>query len=1287
MSMLVEENFKTAELILLRDPLHPDRSRASVCCPAGRWLNEAVPDECLIGDWVAVAGGRVIPREEWPRHLLTPGAEILLYPRLGDSTIVKIVTGIIFPPLGVYWGLRAAGLPSWASGLLTGGLIGVQAFPAIENIVAGRRSAPTVPALSSGELSSSTTYGFGGIQNSTRIGAPIPVVYGQHRVGGQLIGVSVVTKEDNDVIHLLLALSEGEIATIYDSEIEINDQPIANYTGVTVEYRLGSNSQSAIGLFGDTGASTFPADAVLTTAFITYTTQGTNLNGFEVKITFPGGLFHLNNEGGFIIQAVTIEVDYKLVASGTWIQAPRVTYSKAQRAVVRDRIRVDGLPSGQYDIRVRRTTVESTDTSTVDTVHREAITEIVSDGYTYPNTAVMAVSALATNQLSGGMPRVTALVLGVKIKIWNQNGPYAYQVAWSNNPAWIVFDMLTSERYGYGRFAWRILYDTGTVTVTAGSVNFSGSGTGWTAANLRKGDVLHVAAKNAIGIVNTINYGAQTGTFTAVWPGGSGSGLPYAVRSNDLDIQSFVDWADFCDEVVPDGIGGAERRATCDFVFDADQENIWAAVLRICGIGQASAMKIGTSIRIKIERGAMPVQLFTMANIKAESFEEVFLPLKERANIFEVQFLNVANGYHQDTIVLEDPLLFTNSEQPRRKTVSGYGITKSSRAARLARFNQKVNRYITRTITFEVGLDAVACEPGDVIRFQHDVPQWGYGGRAGAGSTGTTIVLDREVTIESAIVYEVLVRHADDMVETHYVSNGVGSYQMLTIADTWTQTPAQGDIWAFGPVQISTKPFRIVTIERTQELDARITAVEYNDAVYDDSSVGGTDQLTYSLLGDLTGPPGPVKDLILLGQDGAIENVWVSFSPPGSANFHHANIYRTDSGVKILLGQSANGAFAIRGVTSGELVIVKVTSVSGVGIESNYADAPTASFMASDQNPPDVPTLVLEGDRLRWNYPDPPIDLAGFLVRFRPGTSSNWASATPAHDNLLLTTDLQIFRRSGIQTYLVKAVDRVGNESLTAKTLTVDFGVTDAENIVFATDHRALGWPGSFTNASILSGDLKADAGAFLWTSDAALLWNVNPTALLWTSVYTEMTYEFSLQPSADQLDATLKLPISMSGEWSMEYRSDSSRPLWSVDATARLWDADPDVPLWDPPGDYIQWPGLLDHLREQLYFVRITGHAGIVQAALQQLSVVLDVPDLIETLEDVPIAAGGTRLNLTGSYRNIVSVRPALEHDGGSAAYVKVMDKDAALGPLIQAFDSNNIATTALVDVVVHGY
>ena len=92
---------------------------------------------------------------------------------MGSNTF-KIVTGIIFPPLGIYYGMRAMGLPSWA------GSIGMAAFGGGRGIalagyqasqmLAGNPGAPMAPSITVGGNggSGSPTYGFCKLQAGQR---------------------------------------------------------------------------------------------------------------------------------------------------------------------------------------------------------------------------------------------------------------------------------------------------------------------------------------------------------------------------------------------------------------------------------------------------------------------------------------------------------------------------------------------------------------------------------------------------------------------------------------------------------------------------------------------------------------------------------------------------------------------------------------------------------------------------------------------------------------------------------------------------------------------------------------------------------------------------------------------------------------------------------------------------------------------------------------------------------------------------------------------------------------
>lgn len=89
---------------------------------------------------------------------------------MGSNTF-KIVTGIMFPPLGAYYAMRAVGMPSWAStalmGIGGGGLGIALAGAQVSQMLAGHPGAPSLPSLTAGG-GGSPTYGNQGIATGDR---------------------------------------------------------------------------------------------------------------------------------------------------------------------------------------------------------------------------------------------------------------------------------------------------------------------------------------------------------------------------------------------------------------------------------------------------------------------------------------------------------------------------------------------------------------------------------------------------------------------------------------------------------------------------------------------------------------------------------------------------------------------------------------------------------------------------------------------------------------------------------------------------------------------------------------------------------------------------------------------------------------------------------------------------------------------------------------------------------------------------------------------------------------
>lgn len=922
--------------------------------PWGRTLSELLPDRVQLSQtpWLAVVNGRVIPAETWATELVPPGGEVICYPRIGDSVFGQILFGAVLaaaafalPELG----LVAAGAFTSSLGILGAGI----ALTGAASLLVGTPLRPVKP-LRGGN--GSPTYGFEGVKNSKQVGAPVPVVYGTHKVGGQYIEIALDTSGDTEILHALLALSEGPVQLVDTSHLAFNNQPAANFSHVTVATTTGQNSQAAISPFGDHSAETFLVDAALSPEPVSYTTNGTNVTAFTVELAFPNGFFTVKPDGGLQSASVTVILQYKLHTAETWTSQTFVV-TDSKRSTLRQLLRVDGLAAGQYDIQLSRTTPQATSLFLVDEVHRTAISEIVNDACTYPNLALLGVSIQATNQLSGTLPTITVYVQGVQVRVFSSATSYAWQ--YSNNPAWVAFDMFTNARYGLGNFVWPVQADAGTIAVTNGSPIVTGTGTAWT-QQASPGQMLVVDSQGLVATVLSVQSDTQL-TLTTNWAGSTASGLAYELRRDDLDIQSFVDWAAYCNTSVDNGQGGMEPRCTCDAVFDAENVKAWDAIQQICALGQAAPVKLGSFVRITVDQPASPTQLFSMANIKAGSYQEKWLNLKDRANYFEVQYLNAANDYQQEVVVLEDPLLFQNQEPIRRKQISLYGVTRTTQAARLARYYQNANRYYTRTVSFEAGLDAVVAEPGDVIRVQHDVPGWGAASRAAAGSTAATIALQTSVALRSGASYQILVRHADGTIEQKAVTNAPGTYTTLTVDSAWTEVPAAEDVVVVGETTILVKLFRVIAIERTPDMTVKITGVEYNPAAYDNRGTT-VNQVNFSTLPDLAGPPPQVTDFALAQLNDSMQTVVVNFTPPADVRYDHANLYQVAGPRFVKLGESTDGHFTIPNVMPGTILRIAAVSAGRGGAMAGFNSAPAGTITIGAAHPPPTVTgLQLAG--------------------------------------------------------------------------------------------------------------------------------------------------------------------------------------------------------------------------------------------------------------------------------------------------------------------------------------
>jgi len=155
----------------------------------------------------------------------------------------------------------------------------------------------------------SPTFTFEGISDVLAPGDPVPVVYGRHRKGGQVLMYYIDTDEDQkgQSMSLLLGMCEGEIDSIESQSILINGLLIDDISSFTIDTRAGLSSQSIIPGFESTKNTYFDGREVpprevgvdVWSDGIVYRSVASarDLATMEVQLLFPDGIWNLDTTG------------------------------------------------------------------------------------------------------------------------------------------------------------------------------------------------------------------------------------------------------------------------------------------------------------------------------------------------------------------------------------------------------------------------------------------------------------------------------------------------------------------------------------------------------------------------------------------------------------------------------------------------------------------------------------------------------------------------------------------------------------------------------------------------------------------------------------------------------------------------------------------------------------------------------------------------------------------------------------------------------------------------------
>ena len=329
--------------------------------------------------------------------------------------------------------------------------------------------------------------------------------------GGGKGGGGGAAVEDDDTLfsdskaRIIDLLSEGEIVGLLNAEksIYLNETPLqdsagkSNFDDVVYSFREGTNSQTYISGFPGTENAVGVGIVVKKEApgAVIRTFSSTAVDAIRVILNVPQLLDGDNDNGDLHGSTVSFKIYLEKDNNGSWYEAKvgsitgktSAKYERAYRLDIPAAWKSSGFTT--IAIKVERTSEDATTTKIQNELYFASYTKIIDNKLRYPNSAIIATQVDARQFTS--IPNRAYEVKGVKIKVPSNYTPYdpghcslsgyrrkdrctqaggtwtgtspgdtlytgswdgTFDTEWTCNPAWILYDLCTDDRYGLGKW-------------------------------------------------------------------------------------------------------------------------------------------------------------------------------------------------------------------------------------------------------------------------------------------------------------------------------------------------------------------------------------------------------------------------------------------------------------------------------------------------------------------------------------------------------------------------------------------------------------------------------------------------------------------------------------------------------------------------------------------------------------------------------------------------------------------------------------------------------------------
>ena len=477
----------------------------------------------------------------------------------------------------------------------------------------------------------------------------------------------------------------------------------------------------------------------------------------------------------------------------------------------------------------------------------------------------------------------------------------------------------------------------------------------------------------------------------------------------------------------------------------------------------------------------------------------------------------------------------------------------------------------------------------------------------------------------------------------------------------------------------SSKAFRVLSMVFNEDYTISLTLVEHQDSFYTFASKGQVASTPSTTLPDpfTIQPPTSVtlSDQLISYNDGTVIvalDVAIGASPDSFVSFYQVEYKKASDSDFIIYAQGSGLTHRVLNVIDQETYDVRVKAINSLGVSSTYVSAQRTIVGATDpiSNVTDFSCNIVGNEaHLSWEAVTD-LDLAFYQVRYSTlTTGAEWQNSVSLIEKVSRpATSVSVPARVG--SYLIKAVDKLGNFSLQATIIATNVtAIGNFNNVASATENP--NFTGTKTNLTLASNLLRLTDLNSTGTYDFASVIDIGASH---TARVTASLTQFSEDPT-DLFDSKTGLFDAATGSF------DGDAP---ANENAHL-----EIALSDDNSTFTAFRNfVIGDYTARYYKFRLVliSRDGATTPVISALSVSIDMEDRIQSGNDISSGAGTKTVSFTKAYKT-VNYAVGITGQGMATGDFFLVENKTINGFDVTFKNSSNSAVSRTFDFIAKGF